>query len=103
MSADPAAEPASLVLRLYVADNAPNSLLAQANLTRLCAGLSQPHTVEVVDVLQAPERAQNDGVSLTPTLVRLAPPPVLKFVGDLSDLARVRAVLGLPEPATPGR
>jgi circadian clock protein KaiB len=86
---------AALRLRLYVAGNAPNSLRAQSNLKRLCAALSHPVDVEVVDVLDAPERALTDGVMLTPTLVRLAPAPALRLVGDLSDTVKVRLVLGL--------
>jgi circadian clock protein KaiB len=49
----------------------------------------------VVDVMETPLRALTDGVMLTPTLVRLAPLPVVKMVGDLSDTPRVRAALGM--------
>lgn len=84
-----------ITLRLYVAGNAPNSVRARANLTLLCDALVGPYTVEVVDVLDAPLRAFSDGVLLTPTLVKLAPPPSMKMVGDLSDTAKVRAALGI--------
>ena len=94
MSAAPSAG-LPILLRLYVAGNAPNSLRARTNLKTLCAALKQPVDVEVVDVLETPTRALTDGVLLTPTLVRLAPPPVLRMVGDLSDTLRVQAALGI--------
>lgn len=87
----------ALKLRLYVAGNSPNSLRARANLKTVCAGLSGPVDLEIVDILLAPVRALTDGVLLTPTLVKLAPPPLLKMVGDLSDTLRVRAALGFDE------
>jgi circadian clock protein KaiB len=85
----------AITLRLYVAGNAPNSVRARANLSALCEVLAQPYTLEVVDVLVAPLRAFTDGILLTPTLVKLAPPPSSRMVGDLSDTARVRAALGM--------
>lgn len=93
IAGNPALEP--IVLRLYVAGNAPNSLRARSNLKTLCAALTRQVEVEVVDVLETPKRALTDGVLLTPTLVRLAPPPILKMVGDLSDTLRVRMALGI--------
>jgi circadian clock protein KaiB len=90
-----ASPPQSSILRLYVGGNAPNSLRARSNLQTLCAAFTGPVDVEVVDVLETPKRALTDGVLLTPTLVKLAPPPVLKMVGDLSDTYRVRAALGM--------
>jgi circadian clock protein KaiB len=82
--------------RLYITGNAPNSLLAKENLTNLCSSyLDGCHQVEVVDLLQNPERALTDGVYMTPTLVKLAPPPEARFVGSLSDPAPIVATLGL--------
>jgi len=48
-----------------------------------------------VDVLLEPERALSDGIIVTPTLVRLAPLPVVQILGALSNLGLVRATLGL--------
>ena len=62
--------------RLYVAGDAQNSAQALANLTALCrAYLPDRHEIEVVDVLLEPERALADEIQLTPTLIKLAPPP----------------------------
>ena len=85
-----------LMLRLYVAGHSPNSVAAMANLRTLCA---EPHgsspRVEIVDVLQEPERALQDGIMVTPMLVRLSPEPTVQILGALSDLARVRSALGV--------
>jgi circadian clock protein KaiB len=86
--------------RLYVAGDAPNSAAAIANLGGLCREhLPGRHQVEIVDVFREPERALADGVFMTPTLVRLAPGPVQRIVGTLSD---ARPVLQILEPESSG-
>jgi len=85
-----------LSLRLYVAGQLPGSVDAEAILRTLCAGSeSTPPKLEVVDLLQEPDRALADGIMVTPTLVRLSPKPEVRILGFLSDLARVRSALGL--------
>jgi circadian clock protein KaiB len=46
-----------------------------------------------VDVLEHPERALNDGVFVTPTLVRLAPEPERTMIGSLNEPAALLALL----------
>jgi circadian clock protein KaiB len=94
---EPRDEPNTVRLRLYVAGDAPNSRRALATLQQLCSELPIPCEVEIVDVLEAPSQAAADGVLLTPMLVKLAPPPGWKLVGNLDDPARVRAALDLPD------
>jgi circadian clock protein KaiB len=82
------------VLRLYVAGELPNSSRALANLQSICrAHLESRHTLEVIDALEQPRRALSDGVVVAPTLLRLAPQPLIKIIGDLSDLASVLLTL----------
>ena len=82
--------------RLYVAGDAPNSAQARANLTALCrVHLPDRHEIEVVDVLREPKRALADGILMTPTLVKLAPSPVRRIVGTLSQTQPVLQALGL--------
>ena len=82
--------------RLYIAGDTQNSILALANLSAFCeARLPSRYKIEVVDVLLEPKRALTDGIFMTPTLVKLAPMPVNKIVGTLSDSVRVSEVLGL--------
>lgn len=85
-----------VVLRLYVAGGAPNSLLAIANLEAICAEyLKDGHRLEVVDVLENPRRAMAEGVLVTPSLSKLSPLPAAQVIGSLSDKARVVLALGL--------
>lgn len=91
------AEPSIVRLRLYVAGDAQNSLSAVENLHDICDRfLPERHQIELVDVLREPRRALADGVLMTPMLVRLAPGPVRKIVGSLSQTQVVLQALGLP-------
>ncbi len=85
---------------LYVAGEAQNSLRAIANLAALCKSrLPGRHAVEVVDVFKDPDRALNDGIFLTPTLVRSVPAPALRIVGTLTDTHALLAALGVEDAA----
>ena len=82
--------------RLYVAGDAQNSTQALANLGALCrAHLPDRHEIEVVDVFRQPQRALADGIFMTPTLLKLAPSPVRRIVGSLSQTQPVLQALGL--------
>jgi circadian clock protein KaiB len=82
-------------LRLYVAGNAPNSLRAIANARAICEGQEGVlYELEIVNLLEHPKRALADGIIVTPTLIRLSPPPIQRMVGDLSDRAQVLLTLG---------
>lgn len=89
-----------VVLRLYVAGESPNSLRAIANLQDICrAYLAEHCQVEIVDILEEPDRLFAEGVLVTPTLVKAAPPPVWKMVGDLNETAKVLLALGVKPKA----
>ena len=88
--------PVQYRFRLYVADDTANSTQALRNLTALCrTHLPGRHEIAVVDVLEEPERALQDGVFMTPTLMVLAPAPVRRIVGTLSQTETVLLALGL--------
>ena len=90
---DPQGE-ALLLLRLYVAGRAPNSLRAIANVTAICREhFASSHELEVVDLLEHPQRALEDGILVTPTLLKLVPLPVQRVIGDLSDTSQVLLIL----------
>jgi circadian clock protein KaiB len=99
-SGESKSQPAGLttvvVLRLYVAGGAPNSMQAIANLESICEKyLKDGHRLEVVDVLEDPRRAMAEGVLVTPSLTKLSPQPAAQVVGNLSDTKRVLLALGL--------
>lgn len=94
--ASPAQSTTVVVLRLYVAGGAPNSIKAIANLEAICAEyLKDGHQLEVVDIFDNPRRAMADGVLVTPTLAKLSPVPAVQVVGSLTDKKSVLLALGL--------
>lgn len=93
-------EPDIFRFRLYVADDTLNSGQALANLRAICNRyLPGRYKIELVDVLKEPHRALQDRVFMTPTLVKLAPMPVERIIGNLSQTTLVLQVLGLEELA----
>jgi circadian clock protein KaiB len=84
-----------LELRLYVAAAAPNSALAERNLRSLLRDYGVECSLEVIDCLTEPLRALGDGVLVTPTLVKLNPPPEHTIIGTLSDASKLAAALGI--------
>jgi circadian clock protein KaiB len=99
----PADRDTRLVLRLYVAGDGPNSVAARANLKRLLAARNPAsYSVEIVDCLRDPLRAIEEGVLVTPTLLRLAPSPRRTIIGSLSATSNVEAALDLEPVPEPG-
>jgi circadian clock protein KaiB len=88
-----------LALRLYVRGQALNSRVAIRNLETLRGLLAEGADVEVVDVRERPELAEEDRILATPTLVRRTPTPIRKIIGDLSDPERVLVGLEIEVPA----
>jgi circadian clock protein KaiB len=83
--------------RLYVVGDAPNSLKAIAKIHALCEEhLAGRHEIEIIDVLLEPKRALNDGVLMTPLLVRVSPKPTWKILGNLSQDDSLLEMMGEP-------
>ncbi len=88
--------PAEQVYRLYVTAGSPVSSRAVVNVRRFFdAHLPGGHTLSVLDLAKNVELARADQIFASPTLVRLMPLPQRRFIGDLSDPARLRLSLGL--------
>lgn len=84
------------VLRLYVAGQSPRSLRALANIRRICADLLPGrHDLEVIDLYQQPELAQDAQIVALPTLVKQLPRPHRMLIGDLSSTQDVLRELEL--------
>ena len=87
-------EPEMWNLRLYVAGQTPKSIVAFANLKKICEEhLKGQYTIEVIDLFENPKLAKGDQILAIPTLVRKLPPPIRKIIGDLSNTERV--IVGL--------
>jgi circadian clock protein KaiB len=85
-----------VVMRLYVAVGAPNSIKAIANIEAICKEhLPDGYKLEIIDVLEFPQRALADGIVVTPSLSKISPSPGAKVVGNLSDRSSVLYALGL--------
>jgi circadian clock protein KaiB len=83
-------------LKLYVAGQTAKSLLAFANLKRICEEhLAGEYHIEVIDLVKQPQLAKGDQILALPTLVRRLPEPVRKIIGDLSNTERVLVGLDL--------
>jgi len=86
----------AFILRLYVAGQTPKSMIAFANLKKICEEhLKGQYFIEVVDLLENPTLASGDQILAIPTLVRKLPHPVRKIIGDLSNTERVLIGLDL--------
>jgi circadian clock protein KaiB len=82
------------ILRLFIAGINPRSKKALENLKEICEeNLKDEYELEVIDIYQQPIFAKEGKIIAAPTLIKELPPPVRRFVGDLSDKDKV--LLGL--------
>lgn len=90
----PEATLSKYLLKLYVAGSTPRATLAIENLRRICeSDLSGRYDLQIIDVMEHPELAEQDKILATPTLIKQLPPPLRRVIGDLSDSEKV--LLGL--------
>ncbi len=83
-------------LRLYITGNTLASQHAVNNLGLLCNDeLNGLCDVEIIDILENPQLAEEEKILATPTLVKRIPAPVRKVIGDLSHRNKVLLGLGL--------
>jgi len=82
------------ILTLYVTGTSPRTRVAIDNLNSICKQeLEGRYELEIVDVLEHPQRAEDERILATPTLIKQLPPPLRRVIGDLSDKDKV--LLGL--------
>jgi|SRR6185436_9515776 len=95
---EPAVDPEErYALRLYVTGATPSSSRAIAQLKAFCEKfLKGRYRLEVVDVYQQPELADEERILATPTLVKMSPLPLRRIVGSLADPGRLSLRLGVP-------
>lgn len=85
------------VLRLYVTDATPNSARAIVNARRILEEhLHGKYSLEILNIAEHVAQATEDQIICAPTLLRLAPPPARRIIGDMSDVARVLKGLDVP-------
>ena len=77
-------------LRLWVSAAAPLSARAVVNTRAFCeAHMPGRYELEILSISDHVERAASDQVIAAPTLLRLWPLPVRRFIGDMSNPARL--------------
>lgn len=83
-------------LRLYVTGATPRSSRAIVNTRNICdTYLAGRYELEVIDIYQQPPLATDEPIFAAPTLVKLAPLPLKRLIGDMSDLDKALRGLGL--------
>ncbi len=83
-------------LRLYVTGTSPRSGQAIANVRALCEEfLAGRYDLEVIDIYQQPTQAANEQIIAAPTLIKIAPKPARRMIGNLADRDKVLAGLNL--------
>lgn len=88
------------VLRLYIAGHTRAADRAIQNLERMvlevgCEDLQLE--IEVIDILEHPQVAEDERILATPVVVKKLPPPVRRVVGDLCEREKVLVGLDLRE------
>jgi circadian clock protein KaiB len=88
-------------LTLYISGASHHSAQALETVRRLCdEELPGQVELQVVDVTDDPALAERERIVAVPTLVKRLPAPPRQLVGDLADVDRVRAGLGVGPPAS---
>lgn len=86
----------TFVLKLYVSGMTINSMRAIENIKRFCLEhLEGRYELEVIDVYQKPDLIRKEQILAAPTLVKELPPPLRRFIGDLSEEERILIGLNL--------
>ncbi|AOW77838.1 circadian clock protein KaiB [Colwellia sp. PAMC 20917] len=84
----------TFALKLYITGKTARSELAIHNLTRICEDeLYGDYVIDVIDVMEHPQLAEEQKIVATPTLVKVLPEPLRRVIGDMSESEKV--LLGL--------
>ncbi|NEO29867.1 MAG: circadian clock protein KaiB [Symploca sp. SIO3C6] len=90
----------NILLKLFVAGQTPKSAQVIAHLFRVCeAEFANQYELEIIDVLEQPQRAEQEKILVTPTLIKEVPLPMRRLIGDFSDKEKLLAVLKI-QPTT---
>ena len=91
---------ARYLLQLYITGTTSQSARATANIRKICEEhLEGRYQLEVVDISQHPALAQGEQIIAAPTLIKRFPLPLRRFIGDMSQTARILLGLDLHEAA----
>ncbi|MHB8997024.1 MAG: circadian clock KaiB family protein [Armatimonadota bacterium] len=84
------------VLRLYVTGMTPRSVNAIENIKRIAEeNFPGRYELEIIDIYQHPEAAKEAQLLAAPTMVKMLPLPLRRFVGDMSNEEKILVGLDL--------
>ncbi len=84
------------VLRLYISGMTARSMKAIKNIRDICdEQLKDQCDLQVIDIYEQPVLAKGEQIIATPTLIKKLPPPLRKFIGDLTNTERILVGLDL--------
>ncbi|HEY3451605.1 MAG TPA: circadian clock KaiB family protein [Myxococcales bacterium] len=90
--------PRRFLLKLYVTGTTPASVRAIQRVRSVCEEhLQGRYDLEVVDIYQKPSLAKDEQIIATPTLIKVLPAPLRRFIGDLTKAEKVLFGLDLRE------
>lgn len=79
--------PAAYKLRLYVSGATQVSMRAVVNARKVCEQyLKGDYQLEILNISDHVVQATEDQIIAAPTLIKLAPLPVRRFIGDMSNV-----------------
>ncbi len=85
-----------IILKLYILDNFPKSKNTEKDLKELIQDIPEEMVdYEVIDLHLHPDKAEEEKILATPTLIRVSPLPKKKLVGSFADKDRVLNELGI--------
>ena len=84
------------ILRLYVSGATALSARAVVNARKICDDhLQGRYRLEVLDIADNIAMAMKDQIVAAPTLIKLAPAPLRRFIGDMSNVEGLLERLGV--------
>ena len=85
-------------LKLFITGASPNSIKAVNNVKAICDQYLQArYTLEVIDIYLQPEMASREQVIAVPLLIKYAPLPLKRLIGNMSDKRQVLKGLQIME------
>lgn len=81
------------LFRLYITGATSRSSRAISNARKILEqDLAGRYDLEIIDIYLEPLKAKEHQIVAAPTLVRVAPGPARRVIGDLSDETKVRRI-----------
>jgi len=82
------------LLKLFITGFTPQAERAITNIKSICGyELNGEYHLEIVNILENPQLAEDERIIATPTLIKVLPEPLRRVIGDLSNTEKV--LLGL--------